>query len=36
VDRLRSRLSAENWRQRVQRMLVTLERNADRVAKKRK
>jgi len=36
VDRLRSRLSTENWRQRVQRMLVTLERNADRVAKKRK
>ncbi|WP_285274863.1 ligase-associated DNA damage response DEXH box helicase [Halopseudomonas bauzanensis] len=36
VDRLRSRLSTENWRQRVQRMLVTLERNADRVAKKRR
>lgn len=36
ADRLRSRLSTENWRQRVQRMLVTLERNADRVAKKRR
>ncbi len=36
VDRLRGRLSTENWRQRVQRMLATLERNADRVAKKRR
>src|SRR5690606_33597309 len=36
VDRLRGRLSTENWRQRVQRLLATLERNADRVAKKRR
>lgn len=36
VDHLRGRLSTESWRQRVQRMLVTLECNADRVAKKRR
>ncbi len=36
VDRLRSRLSTEDWRQRVQRMLATLERNAERIAKKRR
>ena len=35
VDRQRGRLSTEGWRERVQRMLASLERHADRQARKR-